>query len=167
MSIVDIKPEDCPAELRARIEKYAKSKNLHPSNQKGQKQMTMTKEELAAKLEAHAKWLKTRFTDHVEGERADLTGADLTGADLTGANLTGANLTFANLTGANLKYADLTGVNLTDADLTDSDLTGADLTGAKLEHVYKASTLVWDAISATISARIALKKTRIEWEHHE
>lgn len=27
MSIVDIKPEDCPAELRARIEKYAKSKN--------------------------------------------------------------------------------------------------------------------------------------------
>ena len=162
MSIVDIKPEDCPAELRARIEKYAKSKNLHPSNQKGQKQMTMTKEELAAKLEAHAKWLKTRFTDHVEGERADLTDANL-----TGANLTGADITFANLTGAKLTDANLTGANLTDADLTDADLTDANLTYANLEHVYKASTLVWDAISATISARIALKKTRIEWEHHE
>ena len=78
--------------------------------------MKMTKEELAAKLEAHAKWLKTRFTDHVEGERADLTDADLTCA------------------------------NLMDADI---------------EHVWRASTLVWDAISATLSARIALKKTRI------
>ena len=69
--------------------------------------MKMTKEELAAKLEAHAKWIKTRYTDHVEGERADLTDADI-------------------------------------------------------EHVWRASTLVWDAISATLSARIALKKTRIE-----
>ena len=49
--------------------------------------MKMTKEELAAKLEAHAKWLKTRYTNHVEGERADLTRADLTFADLTRANL--------------------------------------------------------------------------------
>ena len=78
--------------------------------------MKMTKEELAAKLEAHAKWLNTRFTYHVEGERANLTGADLTRA------------------------------NLTDADI---------------EHVWRSSTLVWDAISATLSARIALKKTRI------
>ena len=76
--------------------------------------MKITKEELAAKLEAHAKWLKTRYTDHVEGERANLMGADLTGANL--------------------------------------------------EHVWKASTFVWDAISATLSARMALKKTRIEWE---
>ena len=73
--------------------------------------MKMTKEELAAKLEAHAKWIKTRYTDHVEGERANLMRADLTDANL--------------------------------------------------EHVWRASTLVWDAISATISARIALKKTRI------
>ena len=109
--------------------------------------MTMTKEELAAKLEAHAKWLKTRYTDHVEGERADLTRADLTGANLTDANLTDANLTDANLTGANL--------------------TGANLTDANIEHVWRASTLVWDAISATISARIALKRTRIEWEQHK
>ena len=114
--------------------------------------MKMTKEELAAKLEAHAKWLKTRYTDHVEGERADLTGADLTGADLTGANLTCADITDADLTRANLTRADLT-----DADLTD----------ANLEHVWRASQLVWDAISATISARIALKRTRIEWEQHK
>ena len=99
--------------------------------------MKMTKEELAAKLEAHAKWLKTRYTDHVEGERANLTDANLTDADLT------------------------------DANLTDANLTGADLTRANIEHVWKASTLVWDAISATLSARIALKKTRIDWEQHE
>ena len=129
--------------------------------------MKMTKEELAAKLEAHAKWLKTRYTDHVEGERADLTDADLTGADLTCANLTGANLTGVNLTRANLTGVNLTGANLTRANLTGADLTGADLTGADLEHVWRASTLVWDAISATISARIALKKTRIEWEDYE
>ena len=94
--------------------------------------MKMTKEELAAKLEAHAKWIKTRYTDHVEGERADLTRA-----------------------------------NLTDADLTRADLTDANLTDANLEHVWRASQLVWDAISATLSARIALKKTRIDWEQHE
>ena len=114
--------------------------------------MTMTKEELAAKLEAHAKWLKTRYTDHVEGECADLTGADLTGANLMCANLTGANLTFADLT---------------DADITRADLTDADLTCANLEHVRRASTFVWDAILAAISARIALKRTRIEWEQHK
>ena len=104
--------------------------------------MKMTKEELAAKLEAHAKWLKTRYTDHVEGERADLTGADLTASDLTGADLTCA-------------------------DITGADLTAANLTRADIEYVWRASTLVWDAISATLSARIALKKTRIEWEQHK
>ena len=119
--------------------------------------MKITKEELAAKLEAHAKWLKTRYTDHVEGERANLTRADLTDADLTGANLTDADLT----------GADLTDADLTDADLTDANLMDADLTDADIEHVWRASTLVWDAISATLSARIALKKTRIEWEQHK
>ena len=44
--------------------------------------MKMTKEELAAKLEAHAKWIKTRYTDHVEGERANLMRADLTDANI-------------------------------------------------------------------------------------
>ena len=144
--------------------------------------MKMTKKELAAKLEAHTKWLNTRYTDHVEGECANLTGAELMGtnlmvadltdanltrADLMDANLTGANLTGANLTRANLTCADLTGTNLTCADLTGANLTRADLTDANLEHVWRASTLVWDAISATISARIALKKTRFEWEQHK
>ena len=144
--------------------------------------MKMTKEELAAKLEAHAKWLKTRFTDHVEGERADLTDANLTCADLMGANLKDANLmradlTRADLTFANLTDADLTRANLTDANLTCADLMGAnltcanltcaDLTDANLEHVWRASQLVWDAISATLSARIALEKTRIEFEQNK
>ena len=124
--------------------------------------MKMTKEELAAKLEAHAKWLKTRYTDHVEGERADLTDADLTGADLTDADLTRADLTCANLTDA-----DLTDADLTRADLTRANLTDANLTRANLEHVWRASQLVWDAISATLSARIALKKTRIEFEQNK
>ena len=114
--------------------------------------MKMTKEELAAKLEAHAKWIKTRYTDHVEGERANLTDANL-----TDANLMRADLTDANLAGANLMRADLT-----DADPTDANLADANLTDADIEHVWRASTLVWDAISATLSARIALKKTRIE-----
>ena len=79
------------------------------------------------------------------------------GADLTRANLMGADLTDANLMGANLMGADLTRANLMGADLTDADL----------EHVWNASPLVWDAISATISARIALKKTRIDWDQHK
>ena len=121
-----------------------------PSNRKDE-QMKITKEELAAKLEAHAKWLKTRYTGHVEGERADLTCADLTDANLTDADITDADLTCADLTRADLTRADLTRADLTDANLTDADI----------EHVGRASTLVWDAISATLSARIALKKTRI------
>ena len=133
--------------------------------------MKMTKEELAAKLEAHAKWLKTRYTDHVEGERADLTCVDLTDAnlmdaDLTRANLMDADLTRADLTDANLTRADLTRADLTRADLTDANLMDADLTRANIEHVLRASTLVWDAISATLSARMALKKTHVEWEHN-
>ena len=99
--------------------------------------MTMTKEELAAKIEAHVKWLKTRYTSNVEGSRADLTRADLTDANLTDADLTGANLT--------------------DADLSDADLTDADL------NIWKASPFVFDALAAVASAQIALKKTRIEW----
>ena len=59
--------------------------------------MKMTKEELTAKLEAHAKWLNPWFKTNIEGKRADLTGADLTDADLTGADLTGADLTRADL----------------------------------------------------------------------
>ena len=59
--------------------------------------MTMTKEELAAKIEAHVKWLKTRYTSNADLTYADLSDADLTYADLTYADLTGANLTGADL----------------------------------------------------------------------
>ena len=117
--------------------------------------MTMTKEELAEKIEAHAKWLRTCFTNNVEGSRADLTGADLTDANLTGADLTGANLT-----GADLTDADLTGANLTRANLTGADLTGANL------NICNASPFVFDALAAVSAAQIALKKTRIEWMNH-
>ena len=109
--------------------------------------MKITKEELDAKLEAHAKWLKTRYTGHVEGERADLTDANLMDANLMDADLMDADLKGANLMDANLTRADLTCANLTGANLACANLTDADI-----EHVWKASTLVWDAISATLSA---------------
>ena len=135
--------------------------------------MKMTKEELKAKLDAHALWLKTWFTDNVQGECADLsyadltdanlTRADLTDADLTDANLTDANLTGANLTGADLTGADLSRANLTYADLTDANLTDANLWGANL-YVNEASPFVYDAIAAAVNLQMALKKTRIEWE---
>ena len=132
--------------------------------------MKMVKEELDAKLEAHVKWLKTRFTCNVEGARADLTGADLTCAKLTGAKLTDAKLTDAKLT-----YADLTGADLTDADLTDADLTYADLTRADLTradltcadlNIWRASPFVYEALAASFAAQMALKKTRIEWRQN-
>jgi uncharacterized protein YjbI with pentapeptide repeats len=74
-------------------------------------------------LDDHTLWLKTRFTDDIQGKRlvaidANLTAADLTDANLTRANLTDANLTRADLTAANLTRADLTAANLTRADLT-------------------------------------------------
>ena len=132
--------------------------------------MTITKEQLAATLESHAKWLRTRNSANKEGERANLAdanlkGANLADADLTGADLTGANLADADLTGADLTGADLTGANLTGADLTGADLTGANLMSALL-GVWKASPFVYDAIAAVQSTRIALQKTRIEWLDH-
>ena len=112
--------------------------------------MTMTKEELGAKIEAHAKWLKTRYTNNVEGSRADLAHA----------NLAHANLAYADLADADLTYADLTGADLTGANLTYANLTGANL------NIRKASPFVFDALAAAFSAQMALKKTRIEWMNH-
>ena len=56
---------------------------------------TYTKDELAAIIEAHAKWLRSDG-----GSRADLSRADLSGASLSGANLSGAYLSGANRSGA-------------------------------------------------------------------
>ena len=65
----------------------------------------MEKEKLNEILKAHSIWLKTRHTDDVKGEQANLRGANLRGADLSGADLSGANLSGANLSGANLRGA--------------------------------------------------------------
>ena len=47
----------------------------------------MTEERLKEVLEAHKKWLMTRFAKKIDGKCADLSGADLIGADLSGADL--------------------------------------------------------------------------------
>ena len=90
----------------------------------------MEKEKLNEILKAHSEWLKTRYTDEVNGERANLMGADLSEANLIGANLSGANLIGANLMGANLIGANLSGANLSGANLSRADLSRADLSGA-------------------------------------
>jgi len=86
---------------------------------------TYTKDELAAILEAHAKWLRSDG-----GSRADLSRAYLSGAYLSRADLIGANLTGANLIGAYLSGADLNGANLGGANLSGAYLGGAYLSGA-------------------------------------
>ena len=94
----------------------------------------MKKSELAETLKKHSDWLRTRYSDNVVGDRADLCEADLCGADLCGADLCGANLRGANLRGANLYEADLYGADLCRADLYGANLRGADLRGADLEN---------------------------------
>lgn len=95
----------------------------------------MNKDELKEKLDAHALWIKTRDTNDVQGERADLSGANLSGANLCGANLSGANLRLADLSGANLRGANLSAADLSGADLHNADLCGADLYKADLRDV--------------------------------
>ena len=80
----------------------------------------MNPEKLSEILKQHKLWLKTRFTDNVQGQRAYLQRAYLRGADLRGADLYGADL----------RDADLYGADLRDANLYGADLYGADLRGA-------------------------------------
>ena len=96
--------------------------------------MTMTPEELKAKLDAHKLWLETRESDEVKGERLALACANLRGAHLTGADLTGADLSYAHLTGAHLSCANLRGAYLRGANLRGADLRGAYLRGAHLSY---------------------------------
>ena len=97
----------------------------------------MTMKELKVILNEHEKWLKTRYSLHPEGSRADLYeadlyGADLRRADLRRANLRGADLREADLRGADLRRADLRRANLRGADLYGADLRRANLRGADL-----------------------------------
>jgi hypothetical protein len=116
----------------------------------------MNKEQLAAVLEQHKKWLagKGGQRANLSGanlyranlSRANLSGADLyranlSGANLSGANLSGVNLSWANLSGADLYRADLSWANLSRADLSGADLSGANLSRANLSgaNLYRAN----------------------------
>ena len=97
----------------------------------------MNQEKLQSVLKEHQLWLETRFSDHIEGRRVNLSGAylmntDLWGADLMNTDLSGANLRGVNLSGAYLSGADLSGANLMNTDLSGADLRDANLRGADL-----------------------------------
>ena len=66
---------------------------------------TYTKDELAAIIEAHAKWLRSDGGSRANLSRADLSGANLSGANLSGADLSGAYLGGAYLSGAVHRWA--------------------------------------------------------------
>ena len=66
---------------------------------------TYTKDELAAILEAHAKWLRSDGGSRADLSRANLSGANLGRADLSGAYLSGAYLGGAYLIGAVHRWA--------------------------------------------------------------
>ena len=53
---------------------------------------TITKEELAKKIELHQKWLRGE-----EGGRLELIGYDLSDSNLSGSNLSGSNLDYGCL----------------------------------------------------------------------
>ena len=105
-----------------------------------------SREELAAVLGEHSKWVKS---EGEEGERAilkeanlqraNLSGAELhaailMGAKLQGAECTKAKLQRANLSGANLQRAILVNANLQDAYLDTADFQQADLREANLQR---------------------------------
>ena len=94
----------------------------------------MTEEILKEVLKKHSEWLKTRFSDEVIGQHAELRYADLRSADLYGAELRDANLYGADLRGAELRYANLYGADLRGAELRYADLYGANLYGADLRY---------------------------------
>ena len=92
----------------------------------------MEKEKLNEILKAHSIWLKTRHTDDVNGEQADLRWADLRGVEMSGVDLS-----FANMKGVNMRGAKMIGVNMSEADMSEADMSGAkmiqvDMRGANL-----------------------------------
>lgn len=61
---------------------------------------TITKEELAKKIELHQKWLN----DEEGGERLELVRYNLSHGNLSGSDLRYSNLSYSNLSGSNLDY---------------------------------------------------------------
>ena len=111
---------------------------------------TMKPEEIKAKLDAHAKWLRNE-----DGEFADFRRENLSGADLSAANLSVANLSRTTLSGTNLSGTNLSGANLSEADLSEADLSGANLSGAKNIPALIAARLM---ACPSVGAYTAFKK---------
>ena len=110
----------------------------------------MKPEEIKAKLDAHAKWLRNE-----DGEFADFRRENLSGADLSAANLSVANLSRTTLSGTNLSGTNLSGANLSEADLSEADLSGANLSGAKNIPALIAARLM---ACPSVGAYTAFKK---------
>lgn len=64
---------------------------------------TITKKELAKKIELHQKWLN----NEEGGERLELVGYNLSRSDLSGCDLRGSDLSRSNLRGSNLRGSNL------------------------------------------------------------
>jgi len=118
----------------------------------------MTKDEIAAVLDLHKKWL----CGEDGGEHANLADAYLLGAYLADANLTGANLRGADLAGANLKGANLKGANLTGADLTDAGLAGATMPDGRKWEEYRR-----DHLAGICSEPQVIARALAAWGQHD
>ena len=116
---------------------------------------TMKPEEIKAKLDAHAKWLRSEG-----GECADFSHENLSGADLSAANLSVANLSRTTLSGTNLSGTNLSGANLSEADLSEADLSGANLWGTNLRGAKNIPALIAARLMAcpSVGAYTAFKK---------
>ena len=115
----------------------------------------MKPEEIKAKLDAHAKWLRSEG-----GECADFRRENLSGANLSEANLSEANLSRTTLSGTNLSGANLWGADLSGADLSEADLSGTNLRGANLWRAKNIPALIAAQLMAcpSVGAYTAFKK---------
>ena len=84
---------------------------------------TITKEELAKKIELHQKWLR----GEEGGERLILVGYNLSRSNLSRSDLSYSNLSRSNLSGCDLRGSNLSGCNLSCSNLRGSNLRGSDL----------------------------------------
>jgi len=87
----------------------------------------MTKEQIAAVLADHARWLRGEG-----GKRADMHGANMHRADMHGANMQGANMQGAYMRGADMQRAYMQGAYMRGADMRGANMQGADMHGANM-----------------------------------